>query len=192
MTDMAAAEGRVSTKHLEALCRELLVTIGEDPDREGLEGTPRRFARWWSEFIEYDDRNAATSFQTVQADQLGVVRGMRVWSICEHHLLPFSCAVSIGYITTDRVLGLSKFARIAHQAAHRLQLQERLAEQIADAIAVASGSPNVAVVASGIHMCMASRGIRSDGEMVTSVVRGSFREDASQRAEFMRLGVPER
>ena len=185
-------QGKVSARHLEAICRELLVTIGEDPDRDGLRGTPARWAKWWAEFIEYDDKNVATTFQTVQADQLVVVRGLRVWSICEHHLLPFWCDVSVGYITKTRVLGLSKFARIAHQVAHRLQLQERLVEEIADTITAATGSEDVAVVASGTHMCMQSRGIKTDGEMVTSVVRGSFREDASQRAEFMRLGVPER
>ncbi len=102
-------------------------------------------------------------------------------------LLPFWCEVSIGYIPNDKVLGLSKFARIAHQFAHRLQLQERLGQQIADEITRITGTENVAVVLKGEHYCMAARGIRTPGRMTSSVLRGVFRTESQTRMEFLRL-----
>ena len=116
------------------LGRELLIAIGEDPDREGLQDTPSRWASWWREFIEYDAGTTDTVFSTVSTDQMVCVSGLRVFSLCEHHLLPMWCDVAIGYIPIDRILGLSKFARVAQKFAHQLQVQERLAEQIADEI----------------------------------------------------------
>ena len=121
---------KVDYSRLLELGRELLIAIGEDPDREGLLDTPRRWADWWREFIEYDPGTTETTFQSTTADQMVCVSGMRVFSLCEHHLLPMWCDVSIGYIAGERVLGLSKFARIAHQFAHQLQIQERLGVQI--------------------------------------------------------------
>lgn len=174
-------------RHLEHLGRQLLEALGEDPDRDGLRETPRRWAAMWLEFIAYRDSNSLTTFETVTADQMVVVRGIRVWSICEHHLLPFSCDVAVGYLTRERVLGLSKFARIAHVAAHRLQLQERLVEDVADAVEKAAGSPDVAVLATGEHLCLTMRGIRTPAVMVTSVTRGRFRDSDPTRAEFMEL-----
>lgn len=172
---------------LEDIGRELLRALGEDPDREGLRDTPRRWARMWNEFVGYHDTNVETVFDSVRADQVVIVRGITVWSVCEHHLLPFSCVVSIGYQTRGRVLGLSKFARIAHLAAHRLQLQERLVEDIAAAVEKVTGSPDVAVVARGRHLCLEMRGIRTNAEAVTSVLHGQFRDDVNTRAEFLRL-----
>jgi GTP cyclohydrolase IA len=172
---------------LERICRELLEAIGEDPRRDGLVDTPRRFADWWCEFVDYDPGRTGTAFEGVSTDQMVVVSGIRVHSLCEHHLLPFWCDVAVGYVATDRVLGLSKFARIAHQAAHRLQVQERLTHEIADGVARVTGSPDVAVLARGEHACMTTRGIRSPATMTTSVVRGVFRADASARSEFLRL-----
>jgi GTP cyclohydrolase I len=101
--------------------------------------------------------------------------------------LPFWCDVSVGYITGERVLGLSKFARIAHQFAHRLQLQERLGHQIADEISRITGTNDVAVVLKGEHLCMVSRGIRTPGMMTSSVMRGVFRAESEARMEFLRL-----
>src|SRR2546423_5462824 len=135
---------RVDYPRLLALGRELLLAIGEDPDREGLRETPRRWADAWREFIEYDPGTTETTFASVASDQMVCVSGIRVASLCEHHLLPFWCDISIGYIPNAKVLGLSKFARIAHQFAHRLQLQERLGEQIADEISRITGTQNVA------------------------------------------------
>lgn len=169
------------------LGRELLVALGENPDREGLQDTPRRWADWWREFIEYDPGKTETTFSTVSTDQLVCVSGMRVFSLCEHHLLPMWCDVSIGYIPGDKVLGLSKFARIAHQFAHQLQIQERLGQQIADEIARITGSADVAVVLKGEHLCMSARGIRTPGMMTSSILRGIFRSDHDLRMEFMQM-----
>lgn len=177
----------IKQDRLEELCRRLLLTIGEDPNRPGLAETPRRWAAWWKEFMEYDPGKVATVFESVTADQMVVVTGMRVYSLCEHHLLPFYCDISIGYIPQGQVLGLSKFARIAHKHAHGLQLQEQLIQQIADEIEDLGGSPHVAVLGRGEHLCMTMRGVETPAQMVTSVMRGRFRDLPHTRAEF--LGV---
>jgi GTP cyclohydrolase I len=169
------------------LGRELLVAIGEDPNREGLLDTPRRWADWWREFIEYNPGTTETTFQSMASDQMVCVSGMRVFSLCEHHLLPMWCDVSIGYITGERVLGLSKFARIAHQFAHQLQIQERLGVQIADEVSRITGTEDVAVVIQGEHLCMSSRGIRTQGMMTSSVMHGVFRDEYQTRMEFLHL-----
>lgn len=178
---------KVDYPKLLELGRELLIAIGEDPDREGLLETPRRWADTWREFIEYDPGNTETTFAAVTADQMVCVSGMRVWSLCEHHLIPFYCDVSIGYITGEKVLGLSKFARIAHQFAHQLQIQERLGQQIADEISRITETEDVAVVLRGRHLCMEARGIQTPGSMTSSVMRGAFREQYETRMEFLRM-----
>lgn len=165
------------------------MAIGEDPARDGLAGTPRRFANWWREFVAYDPGTTDTAFESVATDQMVVVSGIRVFSLCEHHLLPFWCDVAIGYVARDRVLGLSKFARVAHQCAHRLQVQERLTHQVADEITRLTGSGDVAVLARGTHLCMMMRGIRSPALMSTSVMRGVFLEKPSARDEFLKLAT---
>lgn len=167
--------------------RQLLDAIGEDPDRDGLADTPRRFADWWAEFIDYDPGRIDTAFVAETEDEMVVVKGVRVWSLCEHHLLPFNATVTIGYIPRDTIVGLSKLARIAHQHAHALQVQERMTRQIADTVARVSGSPDVAVLAYGEHLCMSMRGIRSPASMRTSVLRGAFRDQPATRAEFTHL-----
>lgn len=175
---------------LEALGAELLRTIGEDPDREGLRDTPRRWAKWWGEFVQYEPGDLDTTFEAVQTDQMVVVSGIRVWSLCEHHLLPFWCDLAIGYITRDKVLGLSKFARVAQAHAHRLQVQERLVAQIAETIKVLTVSQDVAVLGRGEHLCMTMRGIKSPALMTSSALSGVFRADPSAREEFLRLALP--
>lgn len=169
------------------LGRELLIALGENPDRPGLRDTPRRWASSWREFLEYDPGKTDTCFAAASTDQMVCVSGIRVWSVCEHHMLPFWADVSIGYITHDVVLGLSKFARIAHGCAHRLQLQEQLGKQIADEVSRLTGTDDVAVVLSGEHLCMVSRGIRSPGLMHSSVMRGGFREKPEARQEFLTM-----
>ena len=173
--------------NLERICRDLLNEIGEDPTRPGLLETPTRFAKMWIEFIEYDKGKTETVFESTSTDQMVVVSGMRVWSMCEHHLLPFWCDVSIGYIASDQVLGLSKFARIAHQFAHQLQLQEQLVDQIADEVQRITGTCDVAVFAEGEHLCMVSRGIKTPALMKSSIMRGAFREKESARMEFLQM-----
>ncbi|EFH82020.1 GTP cyclohydrolase I [Ktedonobacter racemifer] len=184
---LTAGQKKVDYPRLLELGRELLIAIGEDPDREGLLDTPRRWADSWREFVEYDPGSTETCFSSASTDQMVCVSGMRVFSMCEHHLMPFWCDVAIGYIAGDKVLGLSKFARIAHQFAHKLQLQERIGHEIADEITRITGSPDVAVVLKGEHMCMTARGIRTPGVMTSSVMRGVFRSESEARLEFLRL-----
>jgi GTP cyclohydrolase I len=172
---------------LRELGRQLLVEIGEDPTREGLRETPDRFARYWQEFINYEAGKLETTFDSVSIDQMVIVTGMRVWSLCEHHLLPFWCDVSVGYIAQKEVIGLSKIPRICHKHAHKLQLQERLVSDIATDISDISKTDSVAVIARGVHTCMAMRGIKSDGTMVSSVMRGRFKESHETRMEFLQL-----
>lgn len=162
--------------------------IGEDPEREGLKETPRRFAHWWQEFIDYDPGKIETTFDSITTDQMVIVSGIRVWSLCEHHLLPFWCDLTIGYIATNRVLGLSKFARIAHKFAHRLQIQERLTHEIAKEVEAITGSNNIAVHAKGEHLCMTMRGIRSPAKMSSTVMNGVFRVSEAARNEFFMAG----
>jgi len=186
-------EGSVSTRRsvdqarLVAIGRDLLEAIGEDPDREGLRDTPARWARWWAEFMDHQPGTLGTQFTSPGLDQLVVIAGIESWSLCEHHLLPFSVTCSIGYIADGKVLGLSKFARIVHKHCHALQVQERLTVQIADEIESLTGSGSIAVLASGCHLCMAMRGVKSPATMVTSVMRGAFRHNPEARAEFLRL-----
>lgn len=177
----------VDKARLEELFTEVLLALGEDPTRDGLKDTPARISRFWAEFVDYDPGNTNTVFESVTADQMVVVSGIRVWSLCEHHLLPFWCDISIGYITEDKVLGLSKFARVAHQYAHKLQLQERLVQDIADAITEKAGTKDVAVLGQGVHLCMAMRGIRTPAMMTSSVMKGAFRLDPQTRREFLDL-----
>ncbi|MFD1660853.1 GTP cyclohydrolase I [Streptomyces caeni] len=175
---------------LVGIARQLLKEIGEDPDRDGLRDTPARFARWWREFINYEPGSVGTLFESVGTKQLVIVSDIQVWSLCEHHLLPFNCSVTIAYRSANQLLGLSKFARIAHRHAHKLQVQERLVSEIADDIAVLSGAKDVAVVAKGEHMCMTMRGIKAAAQMTSTAYRGAFGEDAALRAEMFDLLRP--
>ncbi|MHB8628904.1 MAG: GTP cyclohydrolase I [Aggregatilineales bacterium] len=183
----APKQAPIDDMRLMELAHELLHVLGEDPEREGLRQTPRRWASWWKEFIEYEPGNIDTAFEAITSNQLVVVSGIRVYSICEHHLLPFWCDVSIGYIVCKKVLGLSKFARIAQQSAHKLQLQERMVGEIADEIQRVTESPDVAVAAHGIHLCMLMRGIRTGAEISSLITRGAFSDKPEIRSDFMRL-----
>lgn len=175
---------------------EALVGVGEDlldqvapgwRENPHMRDTPRRYAKWWSEFVGYDRGNASTTFPVEHVDQMVVVSGIDTWSLCAHHLLPFSATVAIGYIADSEVLGLSKFARIAHGCAHRPTSQEQLCADIADQITAVTGTSDVAVTASGLHLCMAMRGVRTPATMTTSVTRGLFREDERTRNEWFAI-----
>lgn len=169
---------------------DLLKAIGEDPTREGLLNTPERFARAWVEFIDYRPGEVDVTFEAIRTDQMVVVDGIRVYSLCEHHLLPFWCDISIGHITgkDGLVLGLSKYARIAHYYAHRLQIQERLVDQIANRIVAITKCPDVAVTATGTHLCMLMRGIRTEGTMTTSTLLGKFLMQEAKQEFFSIIG----
>jgi GTP cyclohydrolase I len=169
------------------VARQLLEEIGEDPDRDGLRDTPKRFARWWREFIDYEPGSVETLFESTTTSQMVIVSDIQVWSLCEHHLLPFNCYVTIAYRPTGHLLGLSKFARVAHRHAHKLQVQERLTAEIAQAIADITGAADVAVIARGEHLCMTMRGIKTGALMTSTAFLGAFGEDNSLRGELLSL-----
>lgn len=177
---------KVDHEKIKSLVTELLIALGEDPSREGLKETPRRIANFWREFIEYEPGKIDTTFAAVKHNQMVCVTGMRVWSMCEHHMLPFWCDVAIAYIADDKVLGLSKFARIAHKHAHKLTLQEQLVSDIAGDVVEILGTKDVAVMAKGEHLCMTMRGIQTPHRMISSALSGQF-HNAEQRQEFFNL-----
>ncbi|MEW2545132.1 GTP cyclohydrolase I [Streptomyces sp. NPDC047002] len=183
----AVAEEESAADPLVDLAQRLLKEIGEDPGRDGLRQTPERFARWWREFIDYDPGTIDTLFETTTTSQMVVVSDIRVWSLCEHHLLPFNCSVDIAYRPTKRLLGLSKFARVAHRHAHRLQVQERLVADIAQEVADITGAEDVAVIAKGEHLCMTMRGIKASAEMTSTSFLGAFGDDSALRGELLAL-----
>ena len=190
MEGWAGDGGSGSEDPLVDIGRRLLKEIGEDPERDGLRGTPERFARWWREFVNYDPGSVSTLFESAAVGQLVTVADMEVWSLCEHHLLPFRCVVTVSYRPLGRLLGLSKFARIAHGRAHRLQVQERLVSDIARDVVEVTGSPDVAVVARGEHLCMTMRGIRTSAFMTSTAYLGAFEKDGELRAELLALTRP--
>lgn len=177
---------KIDHARVKSLVSELLEALGEDPSREGLKETPRRIANFWREFIEYEPGKLDTTFSSVTHNQMVAVTGMKVWSMCEHHMLPFWCDVSVAYIADNKVLGLSKFARIAHKHAHKLTLQEQLVSDIATELKKALGTEDIAVMAKGEHLCMTMRGIRTPHRMISSALSGKFHQP-DQRAEFFRL-----
>jgi GTP cyclohydrolase I len=183
----------VDQERIAAAVREILVAIGEDPDRDGLHDTPARVARMYAEtcagLTDDPTRHLKVTFDAGH-DEMILVRDISMYSLCEHHLVPFFGKAHVAYIpnTDGRVTGLSKLARLVDGYARRPQVQERLTTQVADAIEKALAPRGVLVVLEAEHMCMAMRGIRKPGSStVTSAVRGVFREDAAARAEAMRF-----
>ena len=180
----------VDQRKIEEAVLSIIEAIGEDPKRQGLVGTPRRIAEMYAELfmgIDLDPKGELmVSFEEGHHEMV-ILRDIPFYSMCEHHLLPFICDISIGYLTAERVIGVSKLARIAHAHAHGLQMQERLCNDIATEVTVVSDQPHVAVVAKGQHMCMQMRGVKTDATMVTSVMYGKFRDTAAVRAEFFEL-----
>ena len=185
-------------KRIEKLIKQLLVELQDDPNRPGLVGTPGRVARMYEEILEgqrYTNEEIASMFNvtfdsnTVKSDQLVVEKDITAFSLCEHHLaLMYDMKVSIGYIPDGKVIGLSKLNRIVDLCAKRLQLQEKLCEDIADVVSRVVGTEDVAVFISGKHACVTSRGIKdTNASTSSSVLKGRFREVASLRAEFLSL-----
>lgn len=181
----------IDKPRIEAAVREILCAIGEDPDREGLVETPRRVADMYAEIfagLESDPTDHVKIFST-EHEEMVIVRDIPLYSMCEHHLLPFVGKAHVAYIPTDgKVAGLSKIARIVGDFARRPQLQERLTSQIADFIMDNFHPQGVAVLIEAEHLCMTMRGVKSAGSKTqTSALRGIFRSDAKTRAEAMML-----
>lgn len=185
------AAGGVDQERIRRAVREILIAVGEDPDREGLAETPDRVARMYAEVfagLHQDPRAYLRKLFTQKYDELVLVKDIRFESFCEHHLLPFIGVAHIAYIPNGRVVGLSKIPRVVDALAHRPQLQERLTEDLADLLMAELGAKGVAVVVEASHSCMTIRGIRKHGSsMVTSALRGACKDRAATRAEVLSL-----
>ena len=174
-----------------AAVKEVLRAIGDDPEREGLVDTPARVVRSWEKlyggYSQSPEDVLKTTFYDGACDEMVVLKNIPFYSTCEHHILPFFGRVDIGYLPGDKVVGISKLSRLIEVYARRLQIQERLASQIADAIMKHLDARGCIVVIEGEHLCMTARGVEKRGAtMITSAIRGVFKEDAI-RSEFLTL-----
>jgi GTP cyclohydrolase I len=181
----------VDLERIQKAVREILAAVGEDVEREGIERTPERVAKMYAELLagmHEDPKTHLTRLFTEKYDELVLLRDIPFFSMCEHHLMPFIGSAHVAYLPAGKVLGVSKLARIVDCFAHRLQVQERLTDQIADFIMDGLHPRGVAVVLEASHSCMTIRGIRKPGSvMVTSSLRGIFRRDPRSRSEIMSL-----
>lgn len=178
-------------EQIEYHVREILRLVGEDPNREGLLETPARVTRMYEEILSgysSDPKQILGVTFDEQHEELVIVKDIKYFSMCEHHMAPFFGHVHVGYIPSGKVAGLSKFARLVDAITRKLQLQERITSEIADTMDEVLQPQGVMVVVDGEHMCMNSRGVKKHGsKTVTSAVRGLFRHDAALRAEFLSL-----
>lgn len=186
-----ASGSLIDLARAEMAVRSLLVALGEDPDREGLADTPRRVAKMYRELFAGISVDPAVHLQRVfheHYDEVVLLRDIDFHSLCEHHLLPFHGVAHVAYLPDDKVVGLSKLARTVDAFARRPQVQERMTCQIADALMKHLAPKGVVVVVEAEHLCMKMRGVQKpNGTMVTSAVRGVFKESAAARAEVMSL-----
>lgn len=188
---------RVHVDHAEVqrLVTQLLAAVGEDPTRDGLRDTPARIARMYEEIFaglnEDPVEILGVTFEE-SYDEMVILREIPFYSMCEHHLLPFHGQAHVGYLPNGKIVGLSKIARAVDVFARRPQVQERLTGQIADCIEDVLGAKGVGVVIEAEHLCMTMRGVRKPGAtMVTSAMRGRFREEVNTRQEFLGLIRPD-
>lgn len=177
---------------VETLTRDLLAQIGEDPDREGLLRTPLRVAKAWAYFSEGYGKDLDTLLNGAvfheECSEMVVVKDIEFFSLCEHHLLPFFGRAHVGYIPRGKVVGLSKIPRIVDMFARRLQVQERLTHQVAEAIREVLDPAGVAVILEGRHMCMQMRGVeKQNSYATTSAMLGEFHDDLETRSEFLSI-----
>jgi GTP cyclohydrolase I len=183
----------VDRPSIEQSVRNILIAIGEDPDREGLLGTPRRIAEMYEEIFcglrQDPSELLEVGFDDEDHHEMVVVRDIPFHSMCEHHLLPFHGLAHVGYIPRGRILGISKVARLIELLARRPQVQERLTTQVADFLCEGGlNAEGAAVVIEAEHLCITMRGVKKPGsKVVTSATRGIFREDPRTRAEFFSI-----
>ena len=181
----------VDEKAITKAVASIITAIGENPAREGLADTPKRVAEMYTELFAGMEMDPIAELK--QGYELGhremvILKDIPFYSMCEHHLLPFIGKAHVAYIPSGKVLGLSKVARIVDMYARRLQIQENLSRQIADAVQQVTGALGVAVVIEAKHMCMMMRGVeKQNSSMITSVMLGEFRENAATRSEFLSL-----
>lgn len=185
------ANEAIDRERIKAAVNELLLAIGEDPSREGLLDTPRRIADMYAEIfggLSVDPLEYLGVGFEVSHDEMVILRHIPFYSMCEHHFLPFHGEAHVGYIPDGRVVGISKLARVVEAYARRPQLQERLTSQIAEAIMEGLNPDGVAVVIEAEHLCMTMRGVQKPGSrMVTSGMRGLFKQSSVTRGEFLSL-----
>jgi GTP cyclohydrolase I len=188
---MSKKSKTVDIKRIEKAVREILLAVGEDVSREGLKRTPQRVANMYAELLagmQDDPGEHIQSIFTEKYDEIVLLRDIPFYSICEHHLMPFIGSAHVAYLPLGLVLGVSKLARIVDCFSRRLQVQERLTDQIADFLMSSLKPQGVAVVLEASHSCMTIRGVKKPGSvMVTSALRGIFKRDPKSREEIMSL-----
>ncbi|MCL2700339.1 MAG: GTP cyclohydrolase I FolE [Phycisphaerae bacterium] len=191
MNDEHNASRAVDHEAIRQAVRQILIAVGEDPDREGLRGTPGRVARMYEELLGGTRVEPARHLDvgfTESYDEMVVLRDIPFNSICEHHLLPFMGKAHVAYLPKGKVCGVSKLARVVDEFAHRPQLQERLTCQIADLLMEKLEARGAAVIIEATHTCMTIRGVKkSDAVMVTSAMRGTFKSNLATRTEAVNL-----
>ena len=184
-------DNKIDVKRIEKAVKEILFAVGEDVEREGIKGTPVRVASMYAELLSgmhEDPKEHLSSIFSETYDEIVLLRDIPFYSICEHHLMPFIGSAHVAYLPSGTVIGVSKLARIVDCFARRLQVQERLTDQIADFIMGSLKPRGVAVVLEASHSCMTIRGIKKPGSvMVTSSLRGIFKRDPKSRSEVMSL-----
>jgi GTP cyclohydrolase I len=184
-------EPRIDRRRIEAAVREILLAIGENPEREGLQETPARVARMYAELfsgLHADPRELLSKTFTEKYDEVVLVRDIVFASCCEHHLLPFTGKAHIAYLPQGKIVGLSKLARVVDVLARRPQVQERMTEELADLLVSELEPRGVGVILEATHTCMTIRGVRKpDSICTTSAMRGTFRENAVTRSELLSL-----
>jgi GTP cyclohydrolase I len=190
--DLKGGEEKEASKEFQDLIRRQLELIGEDPDREGLLATPRRVARsltWLTQGYNHTAEEVlGNGVFKEDHDNMIMVRDIELYSMCEHHMLPFFGKAHVAYIPNGRIVGLSKIPRIVDVFARRLQVQERLTEEIAEGLCSVLQPSGVGVVIEAYHLCMMMRGVqKQNSKTITSALRGVFREDPKTRDEFLRL-----
>lgn len=175
----------------EALIRQVLYEIGEDPEREGLVDTPKRVVKSWKELFagyKQDPADVLTVFEAGTYDQMVLLRDIEMHSTCEHHMLPFYGKAHIAYVPNDKVIGISKLARLLDIFAKRLQIQERIGEQVTKALIDYLSPKGAGCIIESRHMCMCARGVeKQNSTMVTSSLKGCFLTDQTVRSEFLAL-----
>jgi GTP cyclohydrolase I len=181
----------VDHQRIRAAVREILLAVGEDPDREGLQDTPDRVARMYAELfsgLRQDPRQLLEKTFTQKYDEVVLVKDIEFASMCEHHLLPFTGRAHIAYLPKGKIVGLSKLARVVEVLSHRPQVQERMTEELADLLMHELDARGVAVIVEASHSCMTVRGVRKENSLcTTSAMRGAFKDNQSTRAELMAL-----
>ena len=181
----------ITMRQIERHAKKILEYIGEDPTREGLLETPKRMRKAWDEIFsgyKTDPKDLVKCFTKGTCEEMVILKNAEFYSTCEHHFFPFFGHCSIGYIPEGKVIGVSKLARILDCFSKRMQIQERMTSQIADFLVEELQPKGVFVLCEGVHFCMTSRGVRKqDASMITSAIRGVFKDNAQTRNEFLHL-----